>query len=170
MITLSTSQRTAFGAVALVALLAGCAGHTPTPVSPAVVQAAPQPAPPPMPTDEQLGTPNATFTAEPSATIAEQSVSTGGSSGTGTLRFNGRRYRFNYAGVTTTGVASQVSPVQGEAFDLKRVTDFAGTYTATAMGPDRKEAVLRNEKGIYVRMQAVRPFKGLESVTISLTR
>jgi hypothetical protein len=170
MITLSTSQRAAFGVVAFVALLAGCAGHTPAPVSPAVVQAAPQPAPPPMPTDEQLGTPTGTFVAEPSSTIADQSVSTGGSQGTGTLHFQGRRYRFNYTGATATGFASQVSPISGEVFNLTRVTDFAGTYQTTAMGPDRKEVVARNDKGVYVRMLAMRPFRGFESVTISLTR
>ena len=166
MISLSKPQRTALGAVALVALLAGCTN--PSPVSPAVVTQAPAPARPPMPTDAELGTPSATFTALPDTAIAGQQS---GTSGTGTLFFQGKRYRFTAGGMTATGFGNNASPITGNVYNLTKISDFAGTYTLTAMNDAHTQAVLKNEKGVSIRAASLQSMSGgLEAVVIRITR
>jgi hypothetical protein len=159
----------ALSAAAVLALLAACS-HTPTPVSPAVVsQPPPAPTAPPMPADEDLGTPSGTFTAL--ANPGTFSLANSGLYGIGTLHFRGRRYRFIVDGVNTRGFAGQVSPINGEAFNLTRITDFAGSYTPIAMSENRKEIVLENEARVTIRVGSLQPFeKGFQSLTIRLTR
>jgi hypothetical protein len=169
MMSLSKSQRAALGAVAFLALLAGCAPQGPSPVSPAVVNAPPAPPKPPFPTEDQLGTQSGTFSVLPDP----QNLSQGqvGLTGQGTLVYNGRRYHFRATGVSASGFGGQVSPLNGEVFDLTAVTSFAGSYTLTALSDDKRQVVMTNEKGVKILISAMRPMKdGLTSADIRLTR
>jgi hypothetical protein len=157
-------------ALAAAFLMLTACSHTPTPVSPAVInQSPPAPAVPSMPADEDLGTPSGTFTAL--ANPGTFSFANSELYGIGTLHFRGRRYRFILDGANTRGFAGQVSPINGEVFNLTRITDFAGIYTPIATAANRKEAVLKDEAGVTIRVASLQPFeKGLESLTIRLTR
>ena len=168
MISFSKPQRSALGAVALLALLAGCQ-QPPAPVSPAVVNPPPAPPPPPMPSDAELGTPSGTFSALPDTPIAGQTLVS--QSAVGRLNFNGRRYHFVASGMNATGFASAVSPVSGNVYNLTNVTDFAGTYRVAAVNANKTEVVLKNEKGVALRLVTLQPMLGnVQEVVIRLTR
>jgi hypothetical protein len=155
--------------IVLLAALPACTQQSPTPVSPAVVNAPPAPPPPPMPSDADLGTPSGTMVLDPSPAIAGEDQT--GLTGTGVLHYNRRRYHFTYQGVNAVGFASQVSPFNGEVFNLTAPADLAGTYQVVAMSPNKHVAVVRNSKGVAVRLQSLRAITGnLESVTIRMTR
>ena len=80
-------------------------------------------------------------------------------SGSGTLRFNGKRYRLSVGGVSigaTIGVAS--ADFVGRARRLYKPSDIAGTYTAVGAGlaaaGGGAVARLRNARGVVLEVQA----------------
>ena len=80
-------------------------------------------------------------------------------SGSGTLRFNGKRYRLSVGGVSigaTIGVAS--ADFVGRARNLYRTSDITGTYTAVGAGlaaaGGGAVARLRNARGVVLEVQA----------------
>ena len=80
-------------------------------------------------------------------------------SGSGTLRFNGKKYRLSVGGVSigaTIGVAS--ADFVGRARNLYRSSDIAGTYTAVGAGlaaaGGGAVARLRNSRGVVLEVQA----------------
>ncbi len=78
--------------------------------------------------------------------------------GSGTLTYQGNKYPFSVEGLSVAdlGIAS-VSAV-GEVYDLKKVEDFAGTYTAVkagiALGGGAEGVTMSNEHGVIVNLQA----------------
>ncbi len=112
-------------------------------------------------------------TKPPSGTVeineTQFGVILGGSFGGGTLRFKGKRYEFKTSGlkVGTIGVA-KVAAV-GEVYDLKRVSDFPGTYAKAsvdiALGGGVGGLILKNEHGVVMRLKST--LKGV-SLTIGV--
>ena len=80
-------------------------------------------------------------------------------SGSGTLRFNGKRYRLSVGGVSigaTIGIAS--ADFVGRARNLRKASDIAGTYTAVGAGlavaGGGAVAKLRNSRGVVLEVEA----------------
>jgi len=81
--------------------------------------------------------------------------------GSGTLTYKGKRYPLNIGGVSlgaTVGASKAV--LVGTARNLRNVSDIAGTYAAAEAGlavvTGRKEARLRNDKGVVLCCAASR--------------
>ncbi|MCI0454547.1 MAG: DUF1134 domain-containing protein [Candidatus Dadabacteria bacterium] len=100
----------------------------------------------------------------------------GGSVGGGTLRFKGGSYPFKTSGlkVGTIGVA-KVAAV-GEVYDLKRVSDFPGTYVKAsadiALGGGVGGLILKNEHDVVMRLvstlKGVSLTVGVEGLTVKM--
>ena len=83
----------------------------------------------------------------------------GGSSGGGTLTFKGKKYPFKLKGLSAglnVGV-SKMSAV-GEVYDLKKVSQFPGTYTkleaSVALGGGVGGMRLQNENGVIMTLRS----------------
>ncbi|MEI2780959.1 MAG: DUF1134 domain-containing protein [Candidatus Competibacter sp.] len=94
-------------------------------------------------------------------TIAERQFGLllGGSTGSGTLTFHGKKYPFKLKGLSAglnVGV-SKMSAV-GAVYDLKQVSDFPGTYTkfesSIALGGGVGGLRLRNEHGVIMNLSS----------------
>ena len=98
--------------------------------------------------------------------VTKASFLVGGSSGTGTLRFRGKRYPLSVGGVKvglTIGVVS--AELVGTARYMRRVRDIEGTYVAATgsatLGKGRSSVLLENDKGVQLRLRGRQ--KGLEA-------
>jgi hypothetical protein len=98
----------------------------------------------------------------PSGTIRIEIVSggfiIGGSSGSGTLTYQGKQYPLGIGGLSiglTIGLAK--TELIGRVYNLRNISDIAGTYTAgeagLAIAGGRKIARLRNSKGVFLRLR-----------------
>lgn len=94
-------------------------------------------------------------------TIAERQFGLllGGSTGSGTLTFHGKKYPFKLKGLSAglnVGV-SKMSAV-GAVYDLKQVADFSGTYTklesSVALGGGVGGLHLKNEHGVIMELHS----------------
>ena len=78
----------------------------------------------------------------------------GGNEGTGTLTFEGDRYRFTFRGLTVgdVGVASLTGA--GTVQGLKRIEDFSGNYTGLSAGltvaGGGSAVAMRNQNGVTI--------------------
>jgi hypothetical protein len=76
--------------------------------------------------------------------------------GDGTLTYQGQTHTFSVDGLSVAdlGIASVTS--SGEVFNLKRLSDFSGNYTAgeagiaIAAGPS--DTVMKNQNGVVIRL------------------
>lgn len=80
--------------------------------------------------------------------------------GEGTLTLlNGREYRFKISGLDVIAVGYKQASAVGKVYNLKRVSDFAGTYVAgTAAGTVGGGAgvtTMRNENGVVINLHSV---------------
>jgi len=83
----------------------------------------------------------------------------GGSTGGGTLTFQGKRYPFRIGGLTVgANVGISRMSAAGEVYDLKDVSKFPGTYTrldaSIALGGGVGGLQLRNENGVIMRLES----------------
>jgi hypothetical protein len=92
----------------------------------------------------------------------------GGSGGSGKLIHQGKTYPLNIGGVSlgaTIGVTK--AELVGEVYNLKRVEDIAGTYTAAqagfAVAGGNKVADLRNSKGVQIKVRGKQVGLALEA-------
>jgi hypothetical protein len=83
----------------------------------------------------------------------------GGSTGGGTLTFRGKKYPFKLKGLSAglnVGI-SKMSAV-GEVYDLKKVSQFPGTYTkleaSVALGGGVGGMRLQNENGVIMNLRS----------------
>ena len=100
---------------------------------------------------------------KPSGTVAitetQFAVILGGSSGGGTLTFQGKDYPFKIGGLTA-GINVGISKMSavGEVYDLKDVSKFPGTYTkldaSIALGGGVGGLRLKNENGVIMRLES----------------
>lgn len=109
---------------------------------------------------------------KPSATIAldifKAGFIVGGSGGSGTLTYQGKRYPLSIGGVSlgaTIGVTK--AELMGEVYNLKSVSDITGTYTAAqagfAVAGGNKVADLRNAKGVQIKVRGKQVGLALEA-------
>ena len=81
----------------------------------------------------------------------------GGSGGSGTLLFNGRRYRLGIGGISY-GITFGASRTQfrGAATHIRRASDVSGVYAAgnvgAAVGRGAEAIILTNEKGAMLTL------------------
>jgi hypothetical protein len=90
--------------------------------------------------------------------ISSVAAGIGLSWGTGTLRFNGRRYRFTIDGVTFVDFGFSKASAAGEVYNLTDLAEFQGTYVALeasfAAGGGMGSMSLRNAHGVIMRLHS----------------
>ncbi|CAL8971418.1 hypothetical protein RHODGE_RHODGE_04140 [Rhodoplanes serenus] len=82
----------------------------------------------------------------------------GGSGGSGTLTFQGRRYPLSIGGLSAGLVfGASKANLYGRVSNIRRPSDVAGVYGAAgaggALGPGAQAIVLRNEKGAVLELR-----------------
>ena len=87
-----------------------------------------------------------------------------GTSGGGTLRFQGRNYSFKLGGLGIGGIGVSRIDATGSVYNLNKLEDFNGVYgqarSGWAAGQSGKgDMWLQNSNGVYLRLRALR--KGL---------
>jgi len=98
--------------------------------------------------------------------LTKASFVVGGSAGSGTLRFRGKRYPLS-VGVVKVGLTIGVVTAElvGTARNLRRARDIEGIYVAATgsatLGKGRSSVLLENGKGVQLRLRGRQ--KGLEA-------
>ena len=93
-------------------------------------------------------------------TIESKSVAVGVgvSWGDGTLEFRGKKYPFTVQGLSVVDLGVSKVSAQGDVTNLKKVEDFAGTYTAAGaggtVGGGMAVAALKNQNGVEMKLTA----------------
>jgi len=82
----------------------------------------------------------------------------GGSGGSGTLTYKGRKYPVTIGGVSLGAtIGASKAQLVGEVHNLKRVGDIEGTYTATGAGyavaGGERVADLKNSNGVELKVK-----------------
>ncbi|PWS35210.1 hypothetical protein DFH01_23180 [Falsiroseomonas bella] len=84
-----------------------------------------------------------------------------GAIGGGRLRYQGEVHAFAIEGLSAAGAGVSTVRAQGEVFNLRRLSDFPGTYTqieggrGAADGPVEVHS-LRNQRGVRLRLRSAR--------------
>lgn len=111
-------------------------------------------------------------------TLVQESVAVGigFSWGSGTLTYKGKKYPFDVNGMSVVSVGVNRAEASGKVFDLRKLSDFNGTYSAVTaegtVGAGGSATTMRNENGVTINLLAVT--KGLsfklapEGVTLTL--
>ena len=85
-------------------------------------------------------------------------VGVGVSWGDGTLEYKGKKYPFTVQGLSVVDLGVSKVSAQGDVTNLKKVEDFAGTYTAAgaggAVGGGMAVAALKNQNGVEMKLTA----------------
>jgi lipid-binding SYLF domain-containing protein len=97
--------------------------------------------------------------------ILKAGVIVGAGGGSGVLTYRGRDYPFRVSGLSMGLTAgASVSRLEGRASGIRRVSDFAGTYSAVGAGGAFVGGLggvhLGNEKGVTIALQG--PKAGME--------
>jgi hypothetical protein len=102
--------------------------------------------------------PNLSGTVTMTATSAAAGVGWTWGSGTLTL-LNGREYRFKISGLDVIAVGYKQASAVGKVYNLKNVSDFAGTYVAgtagATVGGGAGASTMRNEHGVVINLTSV---------------
>ena len=76
--------------------------------------------------------------------------------GGGTLTYQGKTYGVKVEGLSVGEIGIVRATARGEVFDLKRVEDFPGNYTAASagatVGGGVSTAIMRNQNGVEIRL------------------
>ena len=99
---------------------------------------------------------------KPSGTIEISSktiaIGIGVSWGHGTLKFEGKEYKFKVSGLSIVDLGIASVSAAGEVFNLKSVSDFAGTYSggeaAAALAGGAGTATLKNQHGVKLKLKS----------------
>lgn len=83
----------------------------------------------------------------------------GGSAGSGTLTFKGKKYPFKLQGLSAgLNVGASKMSAAGHVYDMKKVSDFPGTYTkldaSIALGGGVGGQHLKNEHGVIMTLES----------------
>jgi len=109
---------------------------------------------------------------KPSATVEIQQTQIAfigsGNLGGGKLFFNGKTYKFTIGGLGIGGIGITTMTATGNVYNLKEVSQFAGTYAQGRVGvtvgsSDNGGLWLQNESGVVMQLKAKR-----EGVALSL--
>jgi hypothetical protein len=83
----------------------------------------------------------------------------GFSSGSGLLRFNGKRYLFKIDGLSVGNVGVASISAVGNVYNLKDVSQFAGNYAAAgagiALAGGAAGLTMQNQNGVIINLNAV---------------
>lgn len=96
--------------------------------------------------------------ADATLTLSEGSVAAGigFSWGKGTLTYQGKSYPVKVDGLTVGEVGITRATASGKVFNLKKIGDFAGNYTAAAaggtVGGGAGATVMRNQHGVVIEL------------------
>ena len=82
----------------------------------------------------------------------------GGSGGSGTLKFKGKKYPLSIGGVSVGAtIGASKAELIGEVYNLKQPSDIEGTYAAgqagVAVAGGAKVAELKNSKGVVLKVK-----------------
>lgn len=93
--------------------------------------------------------------------IAKAGLIGGAGGGRGILTYRGRDYPFRVAGLSLGfTVGASVSRLMGEAYPIRNVSDFSGTYTAVGAGGALVGGAggvhLKNEKGVVITLRGAK--------------
>jgi hypothetical protein len=103
----------------------------------------------------------------------------GGSTGGGTLTFKGKKYPFKLGGLSVgANVGVSKMSAAGEVYDLKKVSQFPGTYTkldaSIALGGGMGGLQLKNENGVIMRLESrtkgLQLNLGMSGVTVTMEK
>jgi hypothetical protein len=103
-----------------------------------------------------------TKTPTPSGTVTLSSqsiaVGIGINWGTGILTLDGKEHPFSIKGLSVMDLGVSEASVKGEVYHLNKVSDFAGKYAAIeggfALGKGEAEVIMKNTKGVVMKLQA----------------
>lgn len=93
-------------------------------------------------------------------TLSEGSVAAGigWSWGKGTLSYQGKTYPVKVEGLTVGEVGITRATATGKVSNLKKVADFAGTYTAgsagATVGGGAEATIMKNQNGVVVELKS----------------
>jgi hypothetical protein len=83
-------------------------------------------------------------------------VGVGWSWGKGTLTYKGKKYPVKVDGLSVGEIGVTRATARGSVFDLKKLDDFNGTYTAggagATIGGGAGAAIMRNQNGVVIEM------------------
>jgi hypothetical protein len=117
---------------------------------------------------------------KPSATLTLEAksvaVGIGWTWGGGILRYAGKKHRFKVEGLTVNGVGVERAEATGNVYNLKKLSEFPGTYTAVeaggAAGAGAAIATMRNQHGVRITLhttsQGISAEAGPEGIKITL--
>jgi len=100
---------------------------------------------------------------KPSGTIYIKSktvaIGVGVTWGNGKLNFDGKEYAFKVNGLSLIDLGFSSVEVTGEAYNLKSVSDFAGSYASAAAGAKFGDAggsvsTVKNDKDVVLKLKA----------------
>jgi len=78
--------------------------------------------------------------------------------GSGTLKFKGKNYKFKLNGLSVVDVGITSISAAGDVYNLKSVSDFAGTYSgggaAVAVGGGGGAQSLTNQNGVTIKLKS----------------
>lgn len=97
---------------------------------------------------------------KPDATIelseGQVAVGIGFSWGKGTLTYKGKKYPVKVEGLSVGEVGIARASARGEVFDLKKLEDFTGNYTAAGagatLGGGAGATIMKNQNGVEIRL------------------
>lgn len=101
---------------------------------------------------------------EPSGTINISAVSRalilGTTLGAGTLKFQGKEYRFIVEGLSILNLGEVSITASGEVYNLENLSDFVGIYTgegvAIAVFPRGSNSAFKNQHGVKLKLNSTR--------------
>ncbi len=94
-------------------------------------------------------------------TIEATQVATGlgYSWGDGTLKFEGKEYKFSVKGINVAAVGIATIDAVGDVYNLKTASDIIGTYAAVSAGLSLGKGVagltMRNDRGVVINLRSV---------------
>jgi hypothetical protein len=84
------------------------------------------------------------------------SAGIGYSWGSGTLTYKGKKYPFSVDGLAVGAVGGSSISASGDVYDLKKLEDFNGNYTAgtagATIGGGAAGTAMQNDKGVVIKL------------------
>lgn len=123
-----------------------------------------------------------TMEKEADATLAletkQVSVGIGWTWGSGTVKYKGESHRFKIDGLSLNSVGASESAATGFVYNLSKLSDFEGTYTAVeasgTAGGGKGIATMKNQNGVRITIhstsQGLEVVAGPEGMKITLTK
>jgi len=101
---------------------------------------------------------------EPSGTVSIESTSIaigiGVQWGDGVLKYNGQEYKFSVGGLSVLDLGVSSISATGKVYNLKKLSDFSGTYSAAeagiAVGAGVGASSMRNQNGVDITLTSTK--------------